>query len=55
MLAKRTVVRKLLEAVLNVALIDALARLQVVELVVVLRVVRRVVIHEVELISTRRH
>lgn len=38
-LSERAVIRELLEAILNVTLVNALARLQVIELIVVLRVV----------------
>ena len=38
-LSERAVIRELLEAILDVTLVNALARLQVIELVVVLRVV----------------
>ena len=53
-LSERAVIWELLEAILNMTLVYALARLQIVELVVVLRVVRCVVIHEVELVNTWR-
>ena len=39
MLSERAVIWELLEAIFNVALVNALARLQVIELVVVLRVI----------------
>ena len=38
-LSERAVIRELLKAILDVTLVNALARLQVIELVVVLRVV----------------